>query len=121
MLHIPNAAYDAYFAYFSACTRQDLVSDVDTPSDLSNSVSDVVMEAGDFSIGFGTPDGRRLTVAAKNNVDVTDNNWARHGVLSLGGEIRFVTPVVTPREVTTADKVNMGTYYIQVAAPTTPI
>lgn len=120
-LHIPNAAYDAYFAYFSACTRQDLLSTTDNPpTNLTSSLSNVAMASGDFSVGDGTPNGRRLTVAAKTGVAVTAPGTVRKGVLSLGGTIRFVTPVVTERTVTTDDQVNMGTYYIQVAAPTAP-
>jgi len=119
--HIPDAAYDAYFAYFSACTRIDLVSDSSTPTNLTNTLANETIDSGDFSTGAGTPTGRRLTIAAQPGVAVTANGTTRHAILSLGGTIRLVT-VCNERvvSVTDGDLVNMGSFYLQVAAPTAP-
>ena len=125
--HIPSEAYDAYFAYFTACTRQDLVSDVSTPTNLNNTLAHVTMTGGDFSVGVGDSSGRKLTIAEKESIDVTDNGTTRHAVLSYTGDggttwnIRLVT-TCSEREVqeTAGDKVNMGSYYLNVAGPVAP-
>ena len=126
--HIPNEGYDAYFAYFSACTRLHLVSGAETPTDLTGSLAVATIDGGDFSVGAGTPDGRRLTVAAQNGIDVTDAGTTTHAVLAhldstdpdVWG-IRLVT-TCSERAVddTAGDKVNMGEFYLQVAAPVAP-
>lgn len=123
--HIPNGAYDAYFAYFTACTRQDLVSDASTPTDLTGTLAHTTLDSGDFTIGAGDNGGRKLTIAEQLQVDVTNDGTTRHAVLSYddGGswEIRMVTTSVE-REVSNAlgDKVNMGSWYLDVAGPEAP-
>jgi len=120
---IPNAAYDAYFAYFSACTRLDLVSDSTTPTDLTNTLANVTLNSGDYSVGAGDNDGRKLTVidGGKSNIDVTGQNTTRHAVLSLGGTIRLAT-TCSERAVdnTAGDKVNLSAFYLNVNGPTAP-
>ena len=115
-ISVPDAAYDAYFGYFSACTRQDLVSDSSTPTTLTNSLSNVAMASGDFSVDTGTPSGRRMTIAAKNTQDVTAPGTTAHAVLSLDGTIRLVT-TTNAKVLATDDKVNFGTWYVQLNAP----
>lgn len=126
--HIPNEGYDAYFAYFKDCTRQDLVSDESTPTDLTNTLAMAELDEYDFSVGAGDPDGRRLTVAAKEGVLVTANGTTRHAVLShLDSEgpdvwgIRLIT-ICSERVVSldNGDRVNMSTYYLEVGAPVAP-
>lgn len=123
--HIPNEGYDAYFAYFSACTNLVLVSDESTPTDLTGALATAVIDSEDFSIGEGTPDGRRLTIAAQNDIDVTGQGTTRHAVLVYDPEgtpeLRLIT-TCTERAVDNdaGDKVNMGEFYLQVAAPAAP-
>jgi len=119
--HIPDAAYDAYFAYFSACTQLDITSDVSTPTDLTNSLANVTLDSGDYSVGAGDPDGRKLTVAQQSSVTVTANGTTAHAVLSLSGTIRLVT-TCSSRTVSAddGDLINTSAFYLQVAAPTAP-
>ena len=123
--HIPDAAYTAYFAYFTACTNLVLTSDVSTPGNLNNVLATAVITSGDFSTGTGTPTGRRLTVAAQNGIDVAENGTTRHAVLVYdptgSPELRLIT-TCSERLVsyTDGDKVNMGSFYLQVAAPVAP-
>lgn len=123
--HIPNEAYAAYFAYFSACTNLVLVSDVATPTDLTGALATAVIDESDFSVGAGTPDGRRLTVAAQNGIDVTGEGDTNHAVLVYDPagtpELRLITTCsVRTVSALAGDKVNMGTFYLQVAAPVAP-
>lgn len=115
---IHNDGYAAYFAYFQACTRQDLVSDTLVPTDLTGSLANVTMVGGDYSIADGAGGGRELTVAAKSNVAVTGVGTTRHAVLSLDGVIRLVTECAE-RSVdnTVGDLVNMSSYTLEVVAP----
>ena len=123
-IHIPNAAYDAYFAHFSACTRLSLVGDESTPTDLTGELVAETLAGGDFSTGAGDPTGRRLTVAQKPNVAVAANGTTRHAVLSYTADAGATW---TPRLITTCsqrvvsntegDHVNMTSFYLQVIAP----
>jgi hypothetical protein len=126
--HIPNDGYDAYFAFFEACTRQDLVSDEETPTDLTNTLATATLDEYDFSIGAGDPDGRRLTIAEKDSILVTANGTTRHAVLAYlvsegpdVWEIRLVT-LCSERVVSfdNGDRVKMSTYYLEVGAPVAP-
>ena len=123
--HIPDAAYAAYFAYFSACTNLVLVDDEATPTDLTGALATAVIDGTDFTVGAGDPDGRRMTVAAQNGIDVTATGTTRHAVLVYDPagtpELRLVT-TCSERAVddTAGDKVNMGEFYLQVAAPVAP-
>lgn len=122
---IPNDAYDAYFAYFSACTNLVLVSDTTTPTDLTGALATAVIDSGDFSISDGDPNGRRMTVAAQNGIAVTASGTTNHAVLVYNpgttDEIRLVT-TCSARDVdhTAGDKVDIGELNLQVAAPAAP-
>lgn len=123
--HIPNDAYAAYFDYFAACTRLSLTSDAETPANLNNELAFKALTAGtggaDYSVDDGDPTGRKLVVTAQNNVDATDTGTTRHAVLSLDGTIRLVT-TCAERSLnhTNEDKVNMGSFELEVGAPTNP-
>ncbi len=118
---VNEGSYSSFFGYFSECNRQDVVLDVATPTNLSNSLSHVTMVSGDFSIEDGTEGGKKLEIGAKLGVDVTAPGTTRHTVLSKDGVIRLVTPC-NEREVSAAleDKINMGGYYIEVGGPEDP-
>ncbi len=123
--HIPNEAYDAYFAYFEACTALHLVSNEETPTDLTGSLAVATIDGGDFSVDAGDPDGRRLTISEQNGIDVTGEGTTRHAVLAYFDDptwsIRLVT-TCAERAVDNAqgDKVNMSEFYLQVADPEAP-
>jgi len=119
---IPNNAFDAYFDFFKDSDQQDLVSDESTPTDLSNSLVNVSMDAGDFSVEDGEGgDGRKLVIGAKNLVDVTDDGITRHAVLSKNGAIRLVTTCANREVLASAnDKVNMSEYSLTVKDPVLP-
>ncbi len=123
--HIPDAAYAAYFAYFTACTNLVLTDDEATPTDLDGALATAVIDGGDFSTGAGDPTGRRLTISAQTGIDVDEGGTTRHAVLvydpGVSDEIRLVT-TCSERLVSTldGDKVNMGSFYLQVAAPVAP-
>jgi len=90
----PDITLDAALDYIAACTRMDIVSDVSTPTDLTNTVANVTLTAGagngDYTKADGTS-GRKVSVAAQSDVPITDTGACNHIVLSLAGVIRYVT------------------------------
>jgi len=123
--HIPNAAYDAYFDYFGACTRLSVVSDASTPTTLTNELAYETLTSGDFSVGVGDNDGRKMTVAQQSAVSVTAPGTTRHIVLSYwtgsAWEIRLVT-TCAERAVDSAqsDIININSFYLNVNGPVAP-
>lgn len=122
--YLIDDAYDELFNYIAECDRQDLVSDAATPTTLTNSLANVAMVGGDYSIAAGGSGGRTLTVAEKTLVPVTADGTTRHAVLSKETspgvyEIRAVKTCVE-REVsaTHLDEVNMKTHDLHISDPT---
>ena len=89
--YIIDAALDAALAIVTACTRMDITSDSSTPTGLTNSLANVTMAPGDYTVGAGSPTGRRVTTAAKTGIAITASGTPRHTSLSLGGTIKYVT------------------------------
>lgn len=126
---IPNAGYDAYFAYFAACTRLSLVSDEAVPSDLTNELAAATLTAGDgngdFTVGEGDPDGRELVVTAQEDIEATGTGTSRHAVLSFWTGDAWVIRLVTECDErainhSKGDVVNMQSFALHVSDPTIP-
>ena len=96
---VPDAVIDTLLDEIATATRMDAVSDVATPTDLTNSLANVTLTAGDgngdFTVGAGDTSGRKLTVAQQTGVSITATGDATHVVLSLGGTILDVTTCTT--------------------------
>lgn len=115
-----NAVLDAGCIETATCTQIDVVSDVSTPTDLTNSLADTAMIAGDgngdYTIADDPTNGRRLTMAAKSSITVTASGTPRHIVLSLGGVIKAYT-ACTGDDLVIAGQVNIPTFYLRFADP----
>lgn len=126
---IPNAGYDAYFAYFAECTRLSLVSDEAVPTDLTGELAAATLVAGDgngdFTVGEGDPDGREMVVTEQEDIEATGTGTSYHAVLSFwtgdAWQIRLVTEC-DERAInhSKGDKVNMQSFALHVADPTIP-
>lgn len=96
---VPDAVIDTLLDEIATATRMDVVSDVSTPTDLTNSLANVTLTAGDgngdFTIAAGDTSGRKLTVAQQTGVSITSTGDANHVVLSLTGTILDVTTCTT--------------------------
>jgi hypothetical protein len=88
---VADAVLDAALAVVQSCTRMDVTSDSSTPTDLSNTLANVAMASGDYTIADGSVSGRKITTAQKAGVSVTGGGTARHIVLSLAGVIKLTT------------------------------
>lgn len=90
-IFIPNATLDTLLNEIATCTQLDILSDTTTPTDLTNTLANVALNAGDFTIADGDIDGRKLTIATKIDIPITATGTAKHVVLSLGGTIKYIT------------------------------
>lgn len=82
-----NTVLDAGLDILAACTRVDIVSDTDAPTDLTNSLANVTVDSSDFSKADGGSGGRTLTLAAQSAIATTAAGTPAHVVLSQGGVI----------------------------------
>jgi hypothetical protein len=92
---VQDAVMDAALDEVATATRLDVTSDSSTPTDLSNTLANVTLTAGDgngdYVIADGDSSGRKITVAQQADVSITGSGTAKHIVLSLAGTIKLVT------------------------------
>lgn len=98
---VPDTVMDQMLSYIAACTRMDVTSDGSTPANLTNSLANVTMTAGDgndytLAQGDAGAGSRKVTVAAKSSVNVSSSGSPAHVVLSLSSTIRLVTTCTGP-------------------------
>ena len=117
---LSNSVFDAALAVIATCTRMDVTSDSSTPANLTNSLADVTLTAGDgngdYTIADGTS-GRKLTVGQQADVDIDTSGTARHVVLSLTGTIHMTT-TCTEQALTDTGTVTIPSFEIQLSDPT---
>ena len=118
---VADGVLDAALAYVAACTRLDVCSDVATPTDLTGSLADVTLTAGDgngdYVISNGDGTGRKLAIAQQADVEVDVTGTAKHIVLSLTGVIRLVT-TCTDQSLTDGNTVTIPTFDYEISDPT---
>lgn len=120
--YIPDAIMDAALTVVASSTRMDVVSDVGTPADLTNSMANVGMIAGDgndFVIADGDAGNgsRKVTIAAKAGISVLADGTPLHVVLSLDGTINLVTTCSGP-DLTTGSTVDFPVWEYELGIPT---
>ena len=118
---VPDATIDTLLDKVATATRMDVTSDSSTPANLTNSLADVTLTAGDgngdFTIANGDTSGRKLTIAQQADVDIDTTGTARHIVLSLSGTILAVT-TCTEQSLTSGGTVTFPAWDHEVADPT---
>ena len=113
---VPDAVIDLLLAGVATATLMNVTSDVGTPTDLTNSLADVVMAGGDFVIADDVS-GRKVTIATKTNVPIDTTGTALHVVLSLAGTILDVT-TCTSQVLTSGGTVTFPVWTHSIADPT---
>lgn len=82
-------------------------------------LADVAVSSGDFTKANGDVSGRKLTVAAKNGVNIDTSGTATHVVLAHSGTatLRYVT-TCTPQAITASNMLNFPAWKIEISDPT---
>jgi len=118
---VHNDVLDDALDRIATATRMDVTSDVGTPADLTNTLANVTLTAGDvggdYVIGEGDTNGRKIAVAQQADVAVTGSGTALHVVLSLGGTI-LLTTTCTSQVLTSGNTVTIPTFDYELADPT---
>lgn len=119
-LSVSNDVIDAALAVIATCTRLDITSDAGTPTDLTNTLANVTLTAGDgngdYTIGDGDTSGRKLTIAAQSDITPTGNGTGKHLVLSLSGTIHYTT-TITDQALTTAQTFDIPAFDHEIRDP----
>jgi len=76
----------------------------------------VSITSTDLTIGDGDTNGRKVAIAAKNSVSISNSGTAAHLALisSSDSVLRYVTTVTT-KALTSGDQVNIPTWDIEIA------
>ena len=117
---VPDDVIDVLLDEVATSTRMDVVDDVGTPTDLSGTLANVAMVAGDgndYTIAAGDTSGRKVTMAAKAGVSITGTGTALHVVLSLAAVIKDIT-TCTSQVLTSGGTVDFPAWDHEVLDPT---
>lgn len=118
---VHNDVLDDALDRVATCTRLDVTSDAGTPTDLTNSLANVTLTAGDgngdYVVGEGDADGRKIAVAEQADIAITGTGTALHVVLSLAGTI-LLTTTCTSQGLTSGGTVTVPTFDYELADPT---
>jgi hypothetical protein len=118
---VSNGVLDAALDEIATCTRIDVTSDVSTPTNLTNTLANDTMIAGDgngdYTIADGDVSGRKVTMTQRTDISVTASGTARHIVLSLGGTIKLTTTCVE-QSLTSGNTVTIPNFKDEIQDPT---
>jgi len=118
---VHNDVLDDALDRVCTCTRLDVTSDAGTPADLSNTLANVTLTAGDgnddYVIGEGDSNGRKVAVTEQADVTITGDGTANHIVLSLDATI-ILTTTCTEQELYDTGTVTIPTFDYELADPT---
>lgn len=118
---VHNDVLDDALDRVATATRLDVTSDAGTPTDLTNTLANVTLTAGDglgdYVIGEGDTNGRKIAVAQQADISITGTGTALHVVLSLAGTI-LLTTTCTSQALTSGGTVTIPTFDYELADPT---
>lgn len=79
-------------------------------------LADIVTDSGDFAKANGDTSGRKVTVAAQNDVPVDSNGTATHVAICDGTDLLYVT-TCTSQVLTSGNTVTVPAWKIEVSDP----
>lgn len=88
----------------------------DRAAALAASLSSATLTSGSYAKSDGSPNGRRVTVAAQSNIAVTATGSATHVCIVDGTTLLYVT-TVTAQTLTSGNTVTVPAWTITVADP----
>lgn len=99
----------------TACTTQPTNY---TEGNVTNALADVTMASGDFTLANGDTSGRKLTVAAKNDVLIDTSGNAQHvALLDVAGTALLYVTTCTTQALVAGSNVSFPAWDIEVADP----
>ncbi len=98
-----------------ACSAQPLSF---TDANTAMKLAEVTMAPADFTLANGTTSGRRVTVAAKSNINVSTAGSANHVALIdvAGSKLLYVT-TAPAQALASGSTVSFGAWDIEIANP----
>ena len=103
------------------CTRQTACSAEPTDYTEGNAtykLADVTMSSGDFTVGDGDTDGRKVNVGAKSDVDIDADGTATHmALLDVTNTKLLLVTTCTPQDLTSGGVVDFPTWDDEIADP----
>ena len=118
---VHNDVLDDALDRICTVTLLSVTSDAGTPTDLTNTLASVALTAGDgngdFIIGEGDTNGRKVAIAEQAAISITASGTALHVVGSLTGTIIFTT-TCTSQVLTSGGTVTVPTFDDEIADPT---
>ena len=90
-----------------------------TQANVSNSLGEVAMVSGDFTVGVGDVSGRKVRVASKSGVSVATGGTANHVALldTANSKLLYVT-TCTDQVLTGGNTITFPFWDIEIADPT---
>lgn len=116
----PTTFYDAAFAEVTKANLMVVCSAQPTTraeAVTTYKLADVAVDSGDFSLGAGTPSGRKCTVAAQSAVPIDTTGTATHVALVDGTDLLYVN-TCTSQALTSGNTVDIPSWTINLDAPT---
>lgn len=117
---VPDDTIDKLLEEVATATRMDVTDDVSTPTDLTGTLANVAMVAGDgndYTIADGDVSGRKVTMSEKTGVSITGTGTALHVILSLASVIIDIT-TCTSQALTSGGTVTFPAWDHEVLDPT---
>jgi len=118
---VHNDVLDDALDRVATATLLSICTDAGTPANLDNAVASVVMTAGDgngdYTVGDGDTNGRKIAVAEQADIDIDIDGTALHVVLSLAGTI-LLTTTCTSQALVSTGTVTVPTFDYELADPT---
>lgn len=82
-------------------------------------LANVAMASGDFTVGAGDVSGRKVQIAAKSGVTVTNSGTATHvAVIDTTNSLLKLVTTCTSQALTAGNTVNIPTWKDEIQAPT---
>ena len=100
---VPDVVKNVLLQYIEDnAARLHIVSDSSIPTDVSNTLGNVTIDASDFTIADGDTSGRKTTIAAQN-ITTTGAGTARHWMLTnAAGDTIYDIGTITAKVVENA-------------------
>lgn len=102
-------------------SQLDVVSDTETPTDLSGSLASTALTVGagngDYTLDDGDTSGRKLTIAQQADINVDASGDANHIVISDGGSpaTLYLVTTCTTQTLTSGNTVTVPSFEDEIA------